>query len=345
MPPDNVSLQTFHTFALPVSARRIVTADSVEQILEAWRYANQNDLPFLLLGMGSNVLFLEDFSGVVVFNRIKGLSIEDTGSTWQLHIGAGENWHTLVCGLLDKGIFGLENLALIPGCVGSAPIQNIGAYGVELKKACSYVDFIDLTTKKIRRINAVDCQFGYRDSIFKHQYKNGYAIIAIGLELSKDWQPVLEYGDLKTIDSESITAKKVFDTVCHMRKTKLPDPAVKGNAGSFFKNPIVSREVADRILSLYSDAPVYSQPDGSVKLAAGWLIDRSGLKGYQIGGAAVHEKQALVIINKDNATSQDVVDLACYVRHKVAEIFNVWLEPEVRFIDAYGEVDAVECLS
>lgn len=345
MPPNKISLQKLHTFSLPVFAENVVHAENIEQIIAAWQVANQEDKPFLLLGEGSNVLFLDDFPGTIVFNRIKGISIMETSSDWHLHIGAGENWHILVSEMLKQGIRGLENLALIPGCVGSAPIQNIGAYGVELNSVCDYVELLNLTTKKICRISTKDCQFGYRDSIFKHQYKEGYAIIAVGLILSKNWQPVLNYGDLKLLDPKTVTAQQVFDTVCHMRKTKLPDPHITGNAGSFFKNPIVSQLIADRILSRYADAPVYPQHDGSVKLAAGWLIDRCQLKGFQIGGAAIHPNQALVIINQGNATPQDIADLAYYIRHKVAESFNVWLEPEVRFIDAYGEVDAVESLS
>lgn len=342
---NRVSLQKLHTFSLPVSAKGVIHASGPEEIISAWQEANQRDLPFLLLGEGSNVLFLEHFNGLVVFNRIKGIDITETETGWNVHVGAGENWHNLVSYLLDKNVPGLENLALIPGCVGSSPIQNIGAYGVELKNVCSYVDLLDLTMRKIKRIYADDCQFGYRESIFKHQYKYGYAIIAVGLILPKAWKPVLNYGDLKRLDPATTTAREIFDTVCRMRRSKLPDPVVAGNAGSFFKNPIVSESAANAILAKHPDAPVYPQKDGSAKLAAGWLIDRCGLKGFSVGGAAVHENQALVIINKNGATSQDIVDLAYLVRRKVAEVFNVLLEPEVRFIDAYGEVNAVEYLS
>lgn len=345
MPLNSVLLKQLHTFALSASASHVVFAETNEQIISAWQHANQHDQPFLLLGEGSNVLFIEDFTGTIVFNRIKGISINETDSCWHAHVGAGENWHYLVSSLLEQGIVGLENLALIPGCVGSSPIQNIGAYGVELNKVCSYVDLLDLTTGRITRISASACEFGYRDSIFKYQYREGYAIIAVGFELTKDWQPTLSYGELKLLDKESVTAKQIFDTICQMRKAKLPDPKVTGNAGSFFKNPIVDQTIADNILSRYPDAPVYRQHDNSLKLAAGWLIDLCGLKGYQIGGAAVHQNQALVIINQDNATAQDIMDLSYYIRLTVAEVFNVWLEPEVRFIGAYGEVDAVESLS
>lgn len=345
MQPAQCPLQAHHTFSLPVNAYSITIADSKEQIINAWKAANQRDLPFLLLGQGSNVLFLEDFAGYVVINAIKGIEIQESAQDWLIHVNSGENWHELIGYLLEQGISGLENLALIPGCAGSAPIQNIGAYGIEFKDVCAYVDLLDLTTRKIRRLTTEACEFGYRDSIFKHQYQSGYAIIAVGLQLSKQWQPVLTYGDLKSLDRENVTAKAVFDCVCQMRKSKLPDPDELGNAGSFFKNPIVDENVAQHILTAYPNAPMYRQQDGTVKLAAGWLIDQCELKGYQIGGAAVHHKQALVIVNLGHASSQDIADLAGYIRQQVVERFNVSLEPEVRFIAGYGEIDAVEFLS
>ena len=192
---------------------------------------------------------------------------------------------------------GLENLALIPGCAGSSPIQNIGAYGVELQRVCEYVDCIELETGRKQRLSAAECRFGYRDSIFKHEYQDRYAIVAIGLSLAKTWQPVLSYGDLTRLDPQTVTPQQVFDAVCHMRMTKLPDPKINGNAGSFFKNPIVSAQVAEALLAQFPHAPHYPQANGSVKLAAGWLIDQCELKGQRIGGAAVHRQQALVLIN------------------------------------------------
>ena len=240
---------------------------------------------------------------------------------------------------------GLENLALIPGCVGSSPIQNIGAYGVELQRVCEYVDCIELATGKHLRVSATECRFGYRDSIFKHEYQDRFAIVAVGLRLPKQWQPVLTYGDLTRLDPTTVTPQQVFDSVCHMRTTKLPDPKVNGNAGSFFKNPVVTGNIAQELLAKFPTAPHYPQADGSVKLAAGWLIDQCQLKGMRIGGAAVHQQQALVLINAGHATSQDVVQLAHHVRQKVGEKFNVWLEPEVRFIGPLGEVNAVEIVA
>ncbi|MBK5075139.1 UDP-N-acetylmuramate dehydrogenase [Budviciaceae bacterium CWB-B4] len=340
-----VSIQNLHTFGLPVHARRVIVAESAEQLVDAWQKSEQQQCPALLLGEGSNMLFLEDFDGWIIQNRIKGREIGQSANNWYLHVGAGENWHELVRFALEHNIAGLENLALIPGCVGSAPIQNIGAYGVELKDVCEYVDLLNLRTGELTRLKTEQCHFGYRESIFKHQFRDGYAIVAVGLKLPKQWKPVLSYGDLRQFDLATVTPMQVFDAVCAMRTSKLPDPNVTGNAGSFFKNPVVSAQQAADILKHYPGAPHYPQADGQEKLAAGWLIDMCQLKGHRIGGAAVHQQQALVLINQDNATSQDVVALAAYVQKQVAERFNVVLEPEVRFIGKTGERNALEVLA
>lgn len=341
----STSLKPFNTFGIQASASHLVIAQTVQQLGEAWREAVTAQQPVLILGEGSNVLFLEDFSGTVIVNRIAGIEVTEKDDAWYLHVGAGENWHHLVEHTLTKGMSGLENLALIPGCVGSSPIQNIGAYGVELKQVCDYVDCIDLRNGERQRLSNAQCRFGYRDSIFKHDYQDNFAIIAVGLCLPKTWQPVLTYGDLVKLDPATVTPQQVFDSVCHMRTTKLPDPRISGNAGSFFKNPIIPAEIAAELLSAYSTVPNYPQADGSTKLAAGWLIDQCQLKGYQVGGAAVHRQQALVLINEEHATSLDVVNLAHYIRQRVGEKFNVWLEPEVRFIGSKGEVSAVETIA
>lgn len=341
----NLSLKPWNTFAIERKAARIICAESASQLLSAWQQANTENLPVLILGEGSNVLFLEDYSGVVLINRIRGIQVEEQSDAWHLHVGAGENWHSLVKFTLENDMPGLENLALIPGCAGSSPIQNIGAYGVELQRVCEYVDCIELATGAAKRLSAKECQFGYRDSIFKHEYQDRYVIVAIGLKLMKEWDPVLTYGDLARLDPQTVTPKQVFEAVCHMRMTKLPDPKVNGNAGSFFKNPVVSSQTAEKLLSEFPAAPHYPQADGRVKLAAGWLIDQCQLKGKSMGGAMVHRQQALVLINENNATSEDVVALAHYVRQQVGSKFDVWLEPEVRFIGQRGEVNAVEVIA
>lgn len=333
-------LTPFHTFHLPAKAKAIVPCETVERLLRAWQRAKQDNEPVLLLGQGSNVLFLTDFDGTVLLNQLKGIERREDKQFHYLHVAGGENWHALVEWTLEHQIGGLENLALIPGVAGSAPIQNIGAYGVEFERVCDYVDVLNLTNGKTVRLSREACQFGYRDSIFKHQYREGYAIIAVGLKLAKAWQPVLSYGSLTRFDPQTVTPKQVFDEVCAVRRAKLPDPAVFGNAGSFFKNPVVAFADFVRLQTACPTIPHYPQADGRIKLPAGWLIDHAGLKGYQIGGAAVHTEQALVLINKENAMGADVVALAKAVRGKVRERFGVELHPEVRFIDRHGEVDS-----
>ncbi|MGL9736036.1 MAG: UDP-N-acetylmuramate dehydrogenase [Symbiopectobacterium sp.] len=339
------SLKSYQTFSLSVYADEIVCADTPDSLAASWRHASEQNKPVLIVGEGSNVLFLEDFAGTIIVNRIKGIEITEDDRRWHLHVGAGENLHHLVEYTLQQGVSGLENLALIPGCVGSAPIQNIGAYGAEFKQFCAYIDVLDLTLNQVTRLSAAQCQFGYRESIFKHEYRQGFAIIAVGLHLTKSWMPLLGYGDLAQLDPATATPDAIFTTVCVMRRKKLPDPALMGNAGSFFKNPVVSAEQAQVILIHYPNAPHYLQPDGTVKFAAGWLIDQCQLKGHRIGSAAVHQQQALVLVNLDEATSDDIVALARYVRNSVAETFALWLEPEVRFIASKGEVSATEVLS
>lgn len=228
-------LKHLNTFALAAYASKVISVNSPEELINAWHESVSKHQPVLLLGEGSNVLFIENYSGTVLLNRIKGITSTEDDIAWHLHVGAGENWHQLVCYSLLNNMPGLENLALIPGCVGSAPIQNIGAYGVELQKVCEYVDLLDMDKSTVLRLSAKDCQFGYRDSIFKHHYGHGFAIVAVGIKLVKSWVPTLGYGELTRMDPSTVTAEEIFNSVCTMRRSKLPDPAVTGNAGSFFK--------------------------------------------------------------------------------------------------------------
>lgn len=325
-----------NTFALDVYANQVETVETVEQLMQVWK-TNTDSQPIMIIGQGSNTLFTENFAGTIIVNRIKGLTITETPTHWHLKVGAGEYWHDLVANTINQNIPGLENLALIPGCVGSAPIQNIGAYGIEFQKVADYVELLEFATGKIIRIT--DGQYGYRESIFKQKYANGYAVVYVGITLPKQWSPVLTYGELRNFDPESVTPKMIFDKVCEIRRSKLPDPNVLGNGGSFFKNPVVDKKFADKLLEKYPTMPIYPQTNDQIKLAAGWLIEQCGLKGYQIGGAAVHQQQALVLVNKDNATAQDVVALARYIINAVLQKFSVHLSPEIRFMGATGEID------
>ncbi|MDP8079890.1 UDP-N-acetylmuramate dehydrogenase [Phocoenobacter skyensis] len=333
------NLKRFHTFHLDVKAQEIIKVYSAEQLFSEW---SKTTSPKLLLGQGSNVLFVKDFNGTVFINCLKGIKHHQDEDFHYLQVSGGENWHQFVKWTLDNHIAGLENLALIPGCVGSSPIQNIGAYGVELEQVCDYVEVLDLTTGTQHRLTNNECQFGYRDSIFKHQYKDKFAIIAVGFKLAKAWQPKLEYGSLSQFDANTVTPQQIFDEVCKIRMAKLPNPDEFGNAGSFFKNPVIDFAKFEQLRTAYPQMPHYIQSDGTVKLPAGWLIDQCNLKGFQVGGAMVHLKQALVLINKDNATGKDIVELAKIVRQKVHQKFGVMIAPEVRFIGAKGEVDSEE---
>lgn len=341
-PLSTTSLQSFHSFGLDVHAKQIFCATSSDDILPLWQLSPQT--PTLMLGEGSNVLFCEDFAGTVVLNRLKGIDVTQTDSHWLLHVASGENWHEFVSWTIANGMFGLENLALIPGVVGSAPIQNIGAYGRELQDFCDYVDVLFLASGETKRLSKAMLHFGYRDSIFKGALKDSVIITAVGFSLAKDWQPQISYGPLQQLAAElsasqqEITAEAIFQRVCQIRREKLPNPSEIGNAGSFFKNPVVSEEAANALLARFPNMPHYADEQGKVKLAAGWLIDKCGLKGKTLGGAAVHENQALVLVNKQNATAFDVINLAKLVVENVRQEFNVDLVPEVRLIAKTGEV-------
>lgn len=329
-----------------VCAHSINKVYSEHELLMYWKKATEHDKSVLLLGGGCNVLFLENFNGIVLLNRIKGVLVNEDDSAWYLHVGAGEIWHRLVVYSLSKNMPGLENLALIPGYVGAAPIQNIGAFGVELQQFCEYVDVLQFYNENRIRLNATECQFGYRDSIFKNKLDNQqYAIVAVGLKINKNWYPILRYKSLRSLNVSGITPYQIFNFICKLRQKILPDPAIIGNAGSFFKNPIIDENMFNTLLRYNPDMPYYLQRNGSVKLFAGWLIDRCHLKGYRLGNAAVYNKQALILINcNQRATGMEIIKLASYVRNKVADRFSIWLEPEVRFIAAQGEVDALQLL-
>lgn len=333
---NNVNLKPFHTFGIDMPCDVLVEAQTIDDLIAAYRNPEWNELPKLILGKGSNVLFTEPFHGVVIINQLLGKSITATEEGVLLTVAGGEDWPSLVEWSLEQGMSGLENLAMIPGCAGSAPIQNIGAYGVEFKDICDYVEYLDLTTFKSVRLTAAECQFGYRDSIFKHELLGRVVITEIGLKLPTTWAPNLTYGPLKAEKDLLTTPREVFDLVCDIRGTKLPDPRVTGNAGSFFKNPVISQETYQTLQAQYPDLSGY-ETEGGVKIAAGWLIDRCGLKGHQIGGAQVHPQQALVIVNVAEAAAKDILELAWFIKLAVMDKYGVELEHEVRFFDSTKE--------
>jgi UDP-N-acetylmuramate dehydrogenase len=334
---NNAQLRPFHTFGISQQCQVLVEAESVNDLIAIYQNPDWQALPKLMLGKGSNMLFTEPYQGVVIVNRLQGISYSSSETEHLLYVSGGEDWPSLVEWCVAQGYAGVENLALIPGCAGSAPIQNIGAYGIELQQVCDYVEYLCLDSYTIKRLSNKQCRFGYRDSIFKHELKDKALVTAIGLKLNKTWQPILSYGPLQSLDPETTTPKEVFDVVVNVRKEKLPDPAVTGNAGSFFKNPIVSIEQHETLKAQYPALVAYPSGD-KMKLAAGWLIDQCGLKGHAQGGAMVHPKQALVLVNANNAKAEDIVNLAAYVRDCVLKKFNVELEHEVRFMGAQQEV-------
>lgn len=326
------SLHLLNTFALKASASNFLAVKELEQLKECMPLTR----PFLVLGGGSNMLFCDTFDGTIIHNQLHGIEHWQDKNNHYFKVAGGENWHQFVMHCARQGIGGLENLALIPGSVGAAPVQNIGAYGVELAEVCESVMATDLRTGDEVIFNHQQCQFAYRESVFKtNRY---YFIHHVVFKLPKQWQAVLSYGELKAWSSElsnEPTPLSVANEVMRVRNNKLPDPDVIPNVGSFFKNPIVSAHHAQALKSNYSAMPQY-KVGHEVKLAAGWLIDQLGLKGHQIGGAAVHENQALVLVNKDNATSRDVMALAQSIIERVTLEYGVTLEPEVNIIGSQG---------
>ncbi|QJC29321.1 UDP-N-acetylmuramate dehydrogenase [Enterobacteriaceae endosymbiont of Plateumaris pusilla] len=332
------SLKYFNTFGLDVNAFKIITIKNISELYYLWKENNQKLIPYIILGSGSNVLFLNNFKGTVIINRLKGILINETKNYWNLHVAAGENWHQLVKYTIKKNIFGLENLALIPGCVGSAPIQNIGAYGVSLKNFCKYVEILNFSNKKIIRLSYKKCNFKYRDSIFKNFYIRDYAIIALGITISKKWKPNINYKDLNHLNFNTVTPHEIFNYICKIRKNKIPNPKIYGNAGSFFKNPLIPNKLGFQILKKFPNLPYIVKNNNLLKFSAAKLIDECNLKGYMYGGAMIHSKHSLIIINKFKATSNDILNLAIKIYYCVGNKFGIWLEPEVRLIGTVGEI-------
>lgn len=337
----NASLKAYHTFGIEQTCSYLAVVESVDDVIQLFQDPAFTSLPKLFLGKGSNVLFTEHYEGLVIVNRLLGKVVEETDEHYLLHIEGGEDWPELVSWCVEQGFGGIENLALIPGCAGSAPIQNIGAYGLELQDVCDYVDILDLTTFETRRMSADECEFGYRDSIFKHALYGKCFISALGLKLNKKWQVINQYGPLQSIPTEELSPTSIFERVCQVRQEKLPDPEKVGNAGSFFKNPVISKDHYDQLIEVHRDLVAYPTETG-MKVAAGWLIDQCGLKGISVNGAQVNPLQALVLTNVDNCTATDVVVLASLVKQTVWDKYQIELEHEVRFINKVGETNLAE---
>lgn len=331
------SLQPYNTFGIEAKARAYLEISSIDMLRQAREDTALAAIPRLILGGGSNILLTRDFDGVVLHIGLKGVAIvgEDEEATY-VRAAAGENWHAFVQWTLQHGLGGLENLSLIPGSVGAAPIQNIGAYGVELKDRLHSLSAFDFDTGEIVVLDKVACRFGYRDSVFKHALRERAVILDATFALPKRWQPHTQYADVaaelsaRGIDAPS--ARQIADAVIAIRRRKLPDPALIGNAGSFFKNPVVPAAQRNALLERHPTLVSYAQPEGSYKLAAGWLIDQCGWKGRSLGAAGVYEKQALVLVNRGGAAGKEIAALAAAIQSNVRARFGVMLEPEPVFI-------------
>lgn len=330
---EHFSLRGLNSFGVEARARwlcRVRGADDLAALAADPRVAR---LPRLVLGGGSNLLLTRDFDGLAIKVEVPGLrELGETDEAWLVEVGAGESWHATVERLLAMGRPGLENLALIPGSCGAAPVQNIGAYGLELAQRLDSLRVWDFQSQRVLCMTAAECAFGYRDSAFKQALAGHRLILSVTLALPKRWQPMEGYADvareLKERGMARPDARAIFDAVVAIRRRKLPDPAVIGNAGSFFKNPLVSHQEHQALLARYPSLVGYPLPSGNVKLAAGWLIEAVGMKGAVRGRAGVYEKQALVLVNRGGATGAEILALAREVQDRVAEAFGVWLEPE-----------------
>jgi UDP-N-acetylmuramate dehydrogenase len=326
----DVSLQPFNTFGLAARARSYLRVTHPEQLARVAADPALRTLPRLVLGGGSNLLLTRDVEALVLHMGLAGKEVVGaTDSATLVRAQAGENWHGFVLWTIAQGLGGLENLSLIPGTVGASPIQNIGAYGAEVKDVFHALTVFDFAAGATRTMTAQECRFGYRDSIFKHAEGRELVVLDVTFALPRAWTPNLRYAELaQAVTVQDPSPRQVSDAVVAIRRRKLPDPAEIGNAGSFFKNPVVSKEHCARLLQAWPDLVHHVQPDGSEKLAAGWLIDRCGWKGRNLGRAGVYPKQALVLVNNGGATGAEVMALAQAIQHDVQARFGVLLEPE-----------------
>lgn len=340
---SNISLKRYNTFGIDVLAKYFASFNSTDTLGQLLQYhdaraaTQKNQTPILVLGGGSNMLFTKNFEGIVLKNEITGIEIvkEDEKYVY-VKAGAGENWHQFVLYCINNNLAGIENLSLIPGNVGASPMQNIGAYGVEIKDVFHSLEAFHLKEKVIEIFNLNDCAFGYRESVFKKKYKNQFVITGVTYRLNK--KPVFNtsYGaieqELEKMGVKDISIKAVSDAVINIRSSKLPNPAEIGNAGSFFKNPEVEKSVFDILHSIFPGIVGYALPNGNIKLAAGWLIEQCGWKGYRNGDAGCHAKQALVLVNYGNAKGEEIFALSEAIIASVKEKFGVVLEREVNII-------------
>ncbi|PRX45797.1 UDP-N-acetylmuramate dehydrogenase [Salegentibacter salegens] len=330
---ENFSLKEHNTFGVDVNARKFVSVHATEELREVLQQTYASEI--FVLGGGSNMLLTQDIDKTVVHIGIKGIElISESRDEVVLKVGAGENWHQFVLYCIEKGYGGLENLSLIPGNVGTAPVQNIGAYGVELKDTFESCEAMRIQTLEIKTFNLQQCEFDYRNSVFKNKLKGEYIITSVNFRLSKrNHQLSTSYGaiqaELDKYEIKEPTIKNISDAVVSIRQQKLPDPRELGNSGSFFKNPVIKESEFKKLQKQFPEIPFYALQANNIKIPAGWLIDQAGLKGYRQGDAGVHKNQALVLVNYGNATGEEILGLSKEIQDKIYKKYKIRLEPEV----------------
>lgn len=333
---ENISLKPYNTFGIDVTAKHFVSAsniDDLKQILSLKEHPNK-----LILGGGSNMLLTKDFNGLVVHINLKGIEIiSENDNTVIVKANAGENWHEFVLWCINNGFGGIENLSLIPGNVGTAPIQNIGAYGVELKDVFESCEALSLETKSLRSFSKSECNFGYRNSIFKQEAKGQFIITNVNFKLSKqNYNLSINYGaitsQLELMKVNNPTIQDISKAVISIRESKLPNPKEIGNSGSFFKNPVISKTLFNTLLENFKDIPSYPISEDKVKVPAGWLIEKAGFKGKRFDDYGVHKNQALVLVNYGNARGTDILNLSKLIQKTVERIFGIFIEAEVNIL-------------
>lgn len=328
----NYNLKAHNTFGIDAKCNRFLEYESVAEAQEVAKILRESSIPYIIIGGGSNLLLTKDYEGIVVHSACKG--VERKGNS--LICGSGEVWDDIVAKSIAMQLYGAENLSLIPGDVGASAVQNIGAYGSEVKDLIRKIKAVDISTGTVREFDHTECEYGYRQSRFKHEWKNRFLIISVEYELSEAFQPRLDYGNIRAeLERRNIaepTAQQLRDTIIDIRNAKLPDPKVMGNAGSFFMNPIVSREKYEQLAAQYEGMPHYEIDADHVKIPAGWMIDQCGWKGKSLGRAGVHDKQALVLVNRGGATGAEIVALCEAIQKDVKVKFDIDIHPEVNII-------------
>ena len=332
----NYSLKEHNTFGIDAKCRRFIEFEDDEEAFEVAEILRKSVIPYIIIGGGSNLLLTRDFDGIVVRSGIKGHYFEEDFTCERMTCGSGEVWDDMVATSLKAGYYGLENLSLIPGDVGASAVQNIGAYGVEAKDFILCVWMVEIATGKPWMIGNEECEYGYRQSRFKQDWKNRFLITRVTYGLARTFRPRLDYGNIRSeVERRGITeptAEQVRDVVIDIRNAKLPDPKVEGNAGSFFMNPVVTRNRYEKLAALYPDMPHYKVDSRHEKIPAGWMIEQCGWKGKSLGRAGVHDKQALVLVNRGGATGAEIVALSDAIRKDVKARFDIDIHPEVNIV-------------